>query len=135
MKVVLDTNVLLSGLMKPDSVPGKIVRAWGAAQFDLILSEAMLDEIGRALGYPKIRRRLRWDQETTARFLLLLRFKAEIVNTEAVCVEVPGDPCDVPILASLIAGEGSFLVTGDSALLKLRGRYPIVTPAEFANRL
>lgn len=135
MKVVLDTNVLLSGLMKPDGVPGKIVRAWRAAQFDLVLSEAMLDEIGRALAYPKIRRRLNWDQETISRYLLLLRFKVEVVDIGGVTAEVPDDPHDAPVLATLIAGGGSFLVTGDSDLLALRGRYPIITPVEFAKRL
>ena len=135
MKVVLDTNVLLSGLMKPDGVPGKIVRAWRAAQFDLVLSEAMLDEIGRALAYPKIQRRLKWDQETISRYLLLLRFKAEVVDIRAVTTEVPDDPHDAPVLATLIAGNGSFLVTGDSDLLALRSRYPIITPVEFAKKL
>ena len=135
MKVVLDTNVLLSGLMKPDGVPGKIVRAWRAGQFDLLLSEAMLDEIGRALAYPKIRRHLNWDQETISRFLLLLRFKAEVVDIGGISADVPGDPDDSPVLATLIAGGGSFLVSGDSDLLELRSRYPIITPMEFARRL
>lgn len=135
MKVVLDTNVSFSGLMKPDGVPGKIVRAWRAAQFDLVLSEAMLDEIGRALAYPKIRRRLNWDQETISRYLLLLRFKAEVVDIGGITAEVPDDPQGAPVLATLIAGGGSFLVTGDSDLLALRSRYPIITPVAFAKKL
>lgn len=135
MKVVLDTNVLLSGLMKPDSVPGKIVRAWRAAQFDLLLSEAMLEEIGRALAYPKIRGRLKWDQETISRYLLLLRFKTEVVDIGGVTVEVPDDPHDAPVLATLVAGDGSFLVTGDSDLLALGSQYTIITPLEFAKKL
>lgn len=135
MKVVLDTKVLLSGLMKPQGVPGKIVRAWHAAQFDLILSEAMLDEMGRVLAYPKIRRRLNWDQETISRYLLLLRFTAEVVDIGGIAAEVPDDPHDAPVLATFIAGCGSFLVTGDSDLLALRSRYPIIAPVEFAKKL
>ena len=135
MKVVLDTNVLLSGLMKPEGVPGKIVQAWSAAQFDLILSETMLEEIGRVLAYPKIRRRLHWNQETISRYLLLLRFKTEIVDTGGITAEVPDDPQDAPVLATLIAGGASFLVTGDSDLLALQRRYPIITPVEFVKKL
>ena len=135
MKVVLDTNVLLSGLMKPEGVPGKIVQAWSAAQFDLILSETMLEEIGRVLAYPKIRRRLHWDQETISRYLLLLRFKTEIVDIGGITAEVLDDPQDAPVLATLIAGGASFLVTGDSDILALQSRYPIITPVEFVKKL
>lgn len=39
------------------------------------------------------------------------------------------------ILATMIAGEAECLVTGDAGLLALRHRYPILTPAEFAERL
>lgn len=135
MKVVLDTNVLLSGLMLPESVPGRIVRAWRAAQFELALSEPMLDEIGRVLAYPKIERRLKWDQETISRFLLLLQFKADVVDISSATVEVPRDPQDVPVLATLIAGGADYLVTGDKGLLTLGHDYPIVTPVEFASKL
>jgi len=135
VKVVLDTNVLLSGLMLPESVPGRIVRAWRAAQFELALSEPMLDEIGRVLAYPKIERRLKWDQETISRFLLLLQFKADVVDISSATVEVPRDPQDVPVLATLIAGGADYLVTGDKDLLTLGHDYPIVTPVEFASKL
>ena len=58
MKLVLDTNVLLSGLMFPEGTPGRIVRAWGEARFDVALSLDQLAEIGRVLEYPKIRHKL-----------------------------------------------------------------------------
>jgi len=135
VKVVLDTNVLLSGLMLPESVPGRIVRAWRAAQFELVLSEPMLDEIGRVLAYPKIERRLKWDQVTISRFLLLLQFKADVVDISSATVAVPRDPQDVPVLATLVAGGADYLVTGDKDLLTLGHNYPIVTPVEFASRL
>ncbi len=135
MKVVLDTNVLLSGLMLPESVTGRIVRAWRAAQFELVLSEPMLDEIGRVLAYPKIERRLKWDQKTISRFVLLLQFKADVVDISSTIVEVPRDPQDVPVLATLVAGGADYLVTGDKDLLTLGQDYPIVTSVEFASRL
>jgi len=135
VKVVLDTNVLVSGLMLPDSVPGRIVAAWRAAQFDLAMSEPLLDEIGRVLSYPKIRRRLRWGQDEIARFLLLLRFKADIVDITRKKASVPRDPGDDPVLATLLAAGADCLVSGDGDLLALRDRFPIQTPAEFARRL
>jgi uncharacterized protein len=135
VKVVLDTKVLVSGLMLPDSVPGRIVAAWRGAHFELALSEPLLDEIGRVLSYPKIQGRLRWGQDEIARFLLLLRFKADVVDIGSEKASVPGDPGDDPVLATLLAADADCLVSGDSDLLALRDRFPILTPAEFARRL
>ena len=135
MKVVLDTNVLVSGLMLPDSVPGRIVAAWRSAQIELAISEPLLDEIGRVLSYPKIQERLRWGQDEIARFLLLLRFKADVVDITGEKASVPSDPGDDPVLAALLAAGADCLVSGDGDLLALRDRFPILTPAEFARRL
>jgi putative PIN family toxin of toxin-antitoxin system len=132
---VLDTNVLVSGLMLPESVPGNIVAAWRDAQFELALSEPPLDEIGRVLSYPRIRARLGWGKDEIANFLLLLRFKADVVDITRGKGKVPRDPGDNPVLATLLASEADCLVSGDGDLLALRDRYPILTPAEFASRL
>ena len=69
MRVVLDSNVLLSGLMYPDGTPGRIVRAWREGHFDLVISLQQIEEIGRTLAYPKIRKVLGWDEEAIGRFL------------------------------------------------------------------
>jgi len=135
VRVVLDTNVLVSGLMLPESVPGNIVAAWRGAQFELALSEPLLDEIGRVLSYPRIRARLGWGKDEIANFLLLLRFKADVVDITRGKGKVPRDPGDDPVLATLLASEADCLVSGDGDLLALRDRYPILTPAEFARRL
>jgi putative PIN family toxin of toxin-antitoxin system len=135
VKVVIDTNVLLSGLMSPHGAPGKVVAAWREARFDLALSIEQLGEIGRVLTYPKIRRVLRWDDSRIEQFLKQLYIRAEVVGPSDTVVEVPGDPDDEPILATLVASRADVLVSGDAQLLKLRDRYPIQTPAEFARRL
>ena len=57
MRVVLDTNVLLSGLMFPDGASGCVFAAWREARFDLVISVHQLAEIGRVLACPKIRLR------------------------------------------------------------------------------
>jgi uncharacterized protein len=135
VRVVLDTNVFVSGLMLPQSVPGKIVAAWRGAHFELVLSEPMLAEIGRVLSYPKIRARLGWSDDEIANFLLLLRFKAEFAEVGDVRASVPGDPSDTPVLATLLASGADCLVSGDAHLLALRHKHPILAPAELAGRL
>jgi putative PIN family toxin of toxin-antitoxin system len=135
VKVVLDTNVLLSGLMFPDGAPGRVVAAWREARFDLVISVHQLAEIGRALAYPKIRRILDWDDRRIEQFIRQLYVRAQIVNLDGISVEVPADPDDVPILATLVAAKADVLITGDGDLLALRDRYAILTPAEFVHRL
>ncbi len=135
MKVVLDTNVFLSGLMLPDSQPGKILSAWRNSSFELVLSEPMLTEIARVLAYPKIRKRIDWSDEEIDHFVSLLRFNAELINIEGIDAVVPRDKYDAPVLAALIASHADFLVSGDQDLLSLKEQYSIETVAEFAKRL
>jgi len=135
VRAVLDTNVLVSGLLLPRSVPGQIVAAWRGGHFGLVLSEPLLFEIGAVLAYPKIRKRLRWDDERIAAYLALLRFEAEVVALGSMPASVPGDADDDMVLATLLASGADFLVTGDRDLLALAGQYPIAMPADFARRI
>ena len=135
MKVVLDTNVLLSGLMVPEGTPGRIVAAWFDARFEVAMSLDQLAEIGRVLEYPKIRRKLGWDEERIELFIKQLYIRSEVVELGPISVQVPRDPDDAPILATLAAAKADVLVTGDGDLLALRTRFPIETPAEFVRRL
>ena len=135
MKIVLDTNVLISGLMYPDSVPGKIVTAWREAQFDVVCTLQQLQEIGRVLSYPKIQKVLQWGPETIERFLEQLLLRVELAEVDESVDERLRDPSDSPILAGLVASKADFLVTGDGDLLALKDRFSIVTPAEFAAKL
>lgn len=135
MRVVVDTNVLLSGLMFPDGAPGRVVTAWRQARFELVISVPQLAEIGRVLAYPKIRRILGWDDQHIEQFIRQLYIRAQIVDLAGTSVEVPGDPDDMPILATLVAAKADVLITGDGDLLALRDRYAIQTPAEFVRRL
>jgi len=138
VKVVLDTNVLLSGLMFPEGTPGRIIAAWVEARFEVAFSLDQLAEIGRVLEYPKIRRKLGWDDERIELFIKQLYIRAEVVELGPISVEVPRDPGDAPILAilaTLAAAKADVLVTGDGDLLALSDKYPIETPAEFVRRL
>ena len=134
MRVVVDTNVFVSGLMLPASVPGRILAAANAGGFEIVLSEPILEEISTALHYPKVRKRIALSDEDLLRYVQALRFTAEIVDPANVAVQVLGDRDDDVILATWVAGKADWLVTGDAALLALADRYPIVGPAVFAAR-
>ena len=135
MKVVLDTNVLLSGLMYPAGTPGRIVSAWRQSRFELVMSREQLTEIARVLTYPKIQRVLKWDREQIERFLKQVYLRSQMADLGNVTIEVPGDPDDNPILRTYIAAQADWLVSGDSDLLALRHHHAILTPVEFASQL
>jgi putative PIN family toxin of toxin-antitoxin system len=134
MRVVIDTNVFVSGLMLPTSVPGRILAAAIAGGFEIVLSEAMLEEIGAALRYPKVRKRIALSDEELDRYVQALRFMADVVDPAGANISVPADRDDDVILATLVVAKADWLVTGDLALLALADKYPITTPAEFAAR-
>lgn len=135
MRVVMDTNVVLSGLIKPDSVPGQVLRAWRDGSFRLVLSEFLIEEIALTLARPKIQALIPWSATQIDRFVLELRAFCDVVEPAALNFKYPRDPDDIPVLATLIASGADMLVTGDRHPLALREEYPIETPAEFVRRL
>lgn len=132
MRVVIDTNVFVSGLMLPASVPGRILSVANAGGFEIVLCEPMLVEISTALYYPKVRKRIALSDDELDRYVQALHFTADVVDPAGVAVQVPDDRDDDVILATLVVAKADWLVTGDAALLALAARYPIITPAEFA---
>ncbi len=121
--------------MLPQSIPGRITHAWRTGHFALVLSEHMLSEMSSVLSYPKIRKRIAWDDDTISRYLTLLCFEAEIADIRLTKAHVPRDAKDNMVLATLIASKADCLVTGDVDLLTLADTYPIISPADFVKRI
>jgi putative PIN family toxin of toxin-antitoxin system len=119
MKVILDTNVLLSGLINSQGPPGRIVGSWRVGGFELVLSERQLEEIEEVLRYPKTARRLSWGTDEIDRFILLLRLKSEIVAPSGAVDAFEGlrDPADAHLLSALQQSGAEVLVSGDHHLL------------------
>jgi|SRR5208337_2019044 len=134
MKVVLDTNVLVSALLKRDSIPARIVRAVWNGNLQLLLSSALREELANVLEYPKIRKRIVAQHIDAAQFLELLPFFATEVVLDDISVPRPRDADDWMVLATLVAGQGDWLITGDSDLLVLSDEFPIISPAAFVER-
>ena len=134
MKVVLDTNVLVSALLKRDSVPGRLLQAVWDGTLDLVLSDALLTELRDVLNYPKIRQRLLANAVDSELFLELLPFFTIQVDLSGTRVPRPRDAADAMVLATFVAGQAEWLVSGDQDLLVLADQYPILTPAAFVAR-
>jgi putative PIN family toxin of toxin-antitoxin system len=131
LRVVLDTNVLVSGLAYPASIPGRILSAWRQGGVDLVLSRYILDETIRVL--PRLSRITLSSSEIRDLADSFL-FLAEVVEPCAEEDERLRDQADQLVLGTLRAANADYLVTGDKDLLALAGLYPIVTPAVFWER-
>ena|SRR3990167_8131295 len=133
MRVVLDTNVLLSALISPHGAPDTIYRAWRAAKFDIITSTVQLDELRRASRYPKFKAILQPSRVGT----MMNNLQHAIVLDRLIIKAEADDPNDAFLLSMSIEGNADYLVTGDrrAGLLK-RGnieRTRILTPALFCS--
>jgi predicted nucleic acid-binding protein len=74
---VLDTNVLVSGLAYPGSIPGRVVGAWRQGALEVVLSRYILDELLRVL--PKLNHRLNWQPGDFSDLVDILALEAELV--------------------------------------------------------
>jgi putative PIN family toxin of toxin-antitoxin system len=110
MRVVLDTNVLVSALLVESSLPARLLSHWRQGRFALLTAAPQLDELARVTRYPKIRARLK--PALAGRLINNLREVAVVVKTLPP-VEVSPDPYENYLLSIALGGEADYLVTGD----------------------
>ncbi|HLC41269.1 MAG TPA: putative toxin-antitoxin system toxin component, PIN family [Methylomirabilota bacterium] len=133
IRAVLDTNVFVSAALSPRGNPAKILRAWHAGVFQLVISPTILDEIARVFRYPKIVKYHRWPEEKIRVFLDDLARLAILTSSERTLHVIAEDPSDNRYLESATAGEADYIVSGDEHLLRLEEyqRIRILTPRAF----
>lgn len=131
MLVVLDTNVLVSGLAYPNSVPGHIIASWRQGSLKVALSHYILDEMVRVLPRLKMITLSSSEIRDLADGFVFL---AKIVEPGPEIDGTLRDSADQPVLATFTASSAQYLLTGDKDLLALADRYPILTPAQFWSR-
>jgi putative PIN family toxin of toxin-antitoxin system len=131
LRVVLDSNVLVSGIVYRPGFSGRIVSAWQEGQLTVVLSQFILDEVVRVL--PRMKR-FELTPEKLLDLASRLRFLSEIVTPDSEIEPALRDPADQQILGTLRASKADYHITGDKDLLALAEKYPILTPAAFWER-
>ena len=133
MRAVLDVNVLISAILSPTGTPARLLLAWQTGAFELVVSPALLDELRRALGYPKLRRLIPAAEADA--------FVAWLAEAATAAPDFGGpppvaspDPGDAYLLA-LAAAQDAVLVTGDRHLLGLADTFPVHAPVSFLSML
>jgi putative PIN family toxin of toxin-antitoxin system len=137
IKAVLDTNVLVSGLVSQKGSPRQILDAWLEGRYTLVLSLYLVDELAHVLTYPRIAERVHLTQEELEAILAALLSQAELVPGELRLPGVTRDPKDDPVVACAVEGQVDYIVSGDQDLLVL-GEYEgvqVVTPRRFVEIL
>lgn len=129
MRAVVDPNIIISALLSPSGTPARVVAAWLEGDFELVVSPLLLDELGRALGYPRLRERV--TEAETQEVLALLRREADVRDDPAGPPPVHSpDPGD-DYLITLAEATQSVIVSGNPHLLDLSDLLPVYTAATF----
>jgi len=132
---VLDTNVVLSALVRPGGVSGRLRLAWQSQRFVPLVSRPTATELIRVLAYSKFKLTHEEQHDLLADYLPW----AETFRIPKPAPKTPAcrDPYDVPFLQLAFAAKADALVTGDADLLVLAPLHglAIITPAEAIERL
>jgi len=135
LRAVLDANVYVSAIIHPAGTPGRLIEGFlREANFELVLSPAIVDEVLRALGYRKVHRLLRGaDAQLWFEDVVVLADVVADRELSGIC----DDPDDDKYLAAALEGRASHVVTGDRRFLALgeHAGVAIVTPRAFLDLL
>lgn len=132
LKVVLDTNILVSAAINKLGIPRQLFKLWRSGKLILVTSQFQLNELTRVLHYKRIRKNYPLKEEYVGKFLGLIRKSSVVVNPETI-PEAAADQDDNQILAAGIEGKANTIVSGDEHLLGLKNyrRIKIMTAKQF----
>lgn len=131
MRAILDTNVVLSGLLWRGA-PHALIALARSGDLALISSPALLAELTRVLGRAKFDAILARTQTTHDQTLAEIRQLADIIDPPPLPTPTCRDPDDDAVLALAVAAQVDVIVSGDDDLLALQGYagIPILDPAQ-----
>ena len=121
VSAVVDTNLLVSALLRQAGPPHALLAAWRRGAFALLVSPLLREEYARVLPRPKFRDKYGLTPEAVADLLILIDAQAVVVTPTAHLPVEVRDPKDDMVLAAALGGAADFLVTGDEDLLALAG--------------
>lgn len=136
-RLVIDTNVFVSGLISAAGSPAQILRAIQRRKVIHLVSDPIVEEYLRVLDYPQIRKFKKITDEFVADIAAYLVYQTERVELVS-SIRLSPDPDDDVFLETAVDGRANWLVTNDKAdLLSLRTveRIPIVSAREATTRL
>jgi putative PIN family toxin of toxin-antitoxin system len=136
VRVVVDTNILISAVIRPLGTVGLVLRHLRDGHYILIYSEPILTEIVDVLNRPTIRDKYGLTQADIETIIGLVLLRGEVIIPKR-RITVCRDPKDNMILEAAIDGSADMIISGDQDLLSMRTfeGIAILTPAEFIGHL
>ena len=110
VRVVLDTNILVSALITNGTPPDQLYQAWLRNEVELVTSTAQIDEVIDVLSRPRLRRFI--EPGEAAQMVAAIHKRAIVLSDVPVAKRSP-DPKDDAILAVAVAGDAALVVSGD----------------------
>jgi len=138
LRVVFDTNVIVSGVLSRKGAPAEMLNAWRNRRFLLLSSPAIVAEVRAVLQYPHIRKKYPLVAEEIDEVIALLEHDAVLVpGISNVTDSIQKDPKDEIILACALDGQADLIVSGDHHLLDMSvyRDIPIITARQFLEQL
>lgn len=136
MKLILDTNTVLSALFKPESRASAIIQMWREDAFEWLSCSQQLEELSRVLARPKIIVRIVGSTATAQAFVQEMHAGCTFYPLEPPYPAVCRDPKDDYLMALLKEARPMHLIAGDKDLQALKNKWPaILTASEFLDRL
>jgi len=133
-RAVLDTNVLVSGLISPSGPSARLLIELHSGAFELVVSPTLLAELSDVLRRPKLRHYVN-EPEADA-FVEFIRTASIVINDpQPPAQPLTADPGDDYLIGLAAAAKIDALVSGDADLLDLRDQLPVMTPREFLESL
>jgi putative PIN family toxin of toxin-antitoxin system len=128
VKVVLDTNVLVSALIFPGGPPETVYRSVIEGRVELVTSRPLLLEFGRVLAT-----KFGWESERARQATRQLARLGRVVKPSESVREIAADPADDRVLEAALEGKASVIISGDRHLLRLRSwrGIRILSPSDF----
>ncbi len=136
MRAVIDTRVLVSGLIRRQGPPAAVLQALAEGRFTAVYTTEMLVELVEVLGRPRFRDKYGVHMDDVAALIQLIRLRGELV-IPARAVVACRDPKDDKFLTAAVAGTAECIISGDADLLVLSPfeGIPVLRPAEFVARV
>ena len=137
LRVVLDANGYVSAALSPASVPGRILERFLADRsFELVVTPAIVAEVRRALGYPRVRARIAPGLDAEE-WLLDVVALADIVADTGAATGTCRDPEDDRYISAALEGGAGLVVSGDRDLLAVGEHEGVIllTPRAFLGLL
>ena len=137
MQVVIDTNIFISALINPASVPAKVLDLIEAQMIQPVMSPATQAELYRVLGYKKIQQMLELTPEEAQALGEHMMLPCQMIQTNISVMATAEDESDNRYIEVALAAKATYVITGDAHLLKLEqyNGIEIVTPAQFLWRM